>query len=114
VNPFSSNSLTYPRLVAGDPVGVNVLGRDQRVVAQWFAVSGGDRFDQLDRTMGTGRAPLIEGCAIRLDCLIDTRIAALTYTIFITRVAAAESFDFERLVYLGGDSYESSHLSPAP
>ena len=128
VNAFSSVSLdpplvlfcvgrtsqTYPRLFAGDTVCVNILARDQREVAARFAVSGGDKFDEVEWTPGENRAPLLAGVAGRLEGVIETRIAAPTHTIFITRVTAAEAFDREPLVYLGGAYFDSSELAPAP
>jgi flavin reductase (DIM6/NTAB) family NADH-FMN oxidoreductase RutF/predicted ester cyclase len=127
VNAFSSVSLdpplvlfcvgrsaqTYPRLFAGDAVGVNILARDQREVAERFAVSGGDKFESVQWTLGRNGAPLIAGCAARLEGVIEARIAAPTHTIFITRVVATETFEVEPLIYLGGAYFDSRALAPA-
>jgi len=127
VNAFSSVSLdpalvlfcvgrssqTYPRLFAGDAVGVNVLARDQRDVAERFAVSGGDKFERVEWSLGSSGAPLLAGCAARLEGVIETRIAAPTHTIFITRVTETETFEREPLIYLGGSYFDSRGLEPA-
>jgi steroid delta-isomerase-like uncharacterized protein len=127
VNAFSSISLdpplvlfcvgrtaqTYPRLFAGDAVGVNILARDQQPVAARFAVSGGDKFEGVDWTLSVNGAPLLGGVAARLEGVIETRIAAPTHTIFITRVTAADAFDRDPLIYLGGAYFDSASLAPA-
>jgi steroid delta-isomerase-like uncharacterized protein len=127
VNAFSSISLdpplvlfcvgrtsqTYPRLFAGDEVCVNILARDQRAVAQQFAVSGGDKFQGIEWTQGANGAPLLAGVAARLEGVIETRIAAPTHTIFITRVTAAEPFDRDPLIYLAGGYFDSTDLTHA-
>jgi len=128
VNAFSSISLdpplvlfcvgrtsqTHTRLFAGDAVGVNILARDQRPVAARFAVSGGDKFESVEWTLGENGAPLLAGVAARLEGVIETRIAAPTHTIFITRVTAAEAFDRQPLLYLGGAYFDSVDLAAAP
>jgi flavin reductase (DIM6/NTAB) family NADH-FMN oxidoreductase RutF/predicted ester cyclase len=108
------SALTYPRLFAGDAVCVNILARDQRRVAERFAVSGGDKFEHVEWSAGQNGAPLLDGCAAQLEGVIETRIAAPTHTIFITRVTAARTFEREPLVYLGGAYFDSSELAPAP
>jgi flavin reductase (DIM6/NTAB) family NADH-FMN oxidoreductase RutF/predicted ester cyclase len=107
-------SLTYPRLFAGDFVGVNILAHDQRALAARFAVSGGNKFEHVQWTVGDNGAPLLAGVAARLEGVIETRIAAPTHTIFITRVTGAEAFDRDPLAYLGGAYFGSSGLEPAP
>jgi flavin reductase (DIM6/NTAB) family NADH-FMN oxidoreductase RutF/predicted ester cyclase len=128
VNAFSSISLdpplvlfcvgrtahTYPRLFAGDAVGVNILAFDQRGIAARFATSGGEKFDQVEWALGANGVPLLSGVAARLEGVIETRIAAPTHTIFITRVTAAEAFDRQPLIYLAGAYFDSSNLAPAP
>jgi steroid delta-isomerase-like uncharacterized protein len=128
VNAFSSISLdpplvlfcvgrtaqTYPRLFAGDAVGVNTLAFDQRGIAARFAASGGEKFDQVEWALGANGVPLLSGVAARMEGVIETRIAAPTHTIFITRVIAAEAFDRQPLIYLGGDYFDSRNLAPAP
>lgn len=127
VNAFSSVSLdpslilfcvsrasrTYPRLFAGDAVAVNVLARDQREIAVRFAVSGGNKFELIEWSFGRNGAPLLAGCAARLEGVIETRIAAPTHTIFITRVTASETFEREPLIYLEGAYFDSRGLEPA-
>ena len=126
VNAFSSVSLdpplvlfcvgkstqTHPRLFAGDTVGVNILAHDQQPVADRFALSGGDKFDAVEWTLSERGAPHLAGCAARLEGVIETRIAAPTHTIFITRVTGAETFDHEPLIYLGGAYLDPSDLTP--
>ncbi len=107
------SALTYPRLFAGDAVGLNILARDQRAVAERFAVSGGDKFERVKWTVGANGAPLLSECAARLEGVIETRIAAPTHTIFITRVTGAEALDREPLLYLGGTYFDSGDLTSA-
>jgi flavin reductase (DIM6/NTAB) family NADH-FMN oxidoreductase RutF/predicted ester cyclase len=108
------SALTYPRLFAGDAVCVNILARQQRRVAERFAVSGGDKFERVEWSIGRNGAPLLDGCAAQLEGVIEARIAAPTHTIFITRVTAARAFEREPLVYLDGAYFDSKQLEPAP
>jgi flavin reductase (DIM6/NTAB) family NADH-FMN oxidoreductase RutF/predicted ester cyclase len=107
------SALTHPRLFAGDAVGVNILARDQRPVAERFALSGGDKFEHVEWALGENGAPLLGGCAARLEGVIESRITAPTHTIFLTRVTASQSFDREPLIYVGGMYFDSTDLSPA-
>jgi flavin reductase (DIM6/NTAB) family NADH-FMN oxidoreductase RutF/predicted ester cyclase len=109
----SRTSQTHPRLFAGETVGVNILAREQHAIAVRFAESGGDKFECLDWTFGENGAPLLAGVAARLEAVIETRIAAPTHTIFITRVTAAEAFDRDPLIYLGGAYFDSANIAPA-
>jgi flavin reductase (DIM6/NTAB) family NADH-FMN oxidoreductase RutF/predicted ester cyclase len=128
VNAFSSVSLdpplvlfcvgrsasTYPRLFAGDAVCVNILADDQQRVAARFALSGGDKFECVEWSIGGNGAPLLAGCAAHLEGIIETRIAAPTHTIFITRVTTAKAFDRRPLIYLDAAYFDSNDLAPAP
>jgi steroid delta-isomerase-like uncharacterized protein len=107
------SSLTHPRLFGGDAVGVNILAQDQRAIAQRFAVSGGDKFDGVGWAPGENGAPLLDRCAARLEGIIETRIAAPTHTIFLTRVTRAEAFVRPPLIFLGAAYFDSGDLVPA-
>jgi flavin reductase (DIM6/NTAB) family NADH-FMN oxidoreductase RutF len=126
VNAFSSISLdpplvlvcvaakssTYPRLFLGTHLGINILASDQAGIAERFARSGGDKFDELSWTSGGAGAPLIEGVSAHLELEIETRIPAHTHTIFIGRVINALSFGRAPLIYFDATFFDGAKLVP--
>jgi flavin reductase (DIM6/NTAB) family NADH-FMN oxidoreductase RutF len=80
VNSFSSVSLDPPLVLwsparksrrfsafeASTHFAIHVLAEEQRALAQHFTMEG--RFSGISFTSGLGGAPLLEGCAARLEC----------------------------------------------
>ncbi|GER23182.1 hypothetical protein NCCP1664_16780 [Zafaria cholistanensis] len=127
VNAFSSISLdpplvlvcvnessrSYPAVFDSDYLGVNILAADQRPVAGAFAVSGGDKFAQLDWTPSERGVPVLDGVAGHFELEVKYKIPAFTHTIFIGRVIDAQSSGKAPLVYQGGGFFDGTQLVPA-
>lgn len=109
----ASTSSTYTHLVAVDEVAVNVLAHDQLDVARRFAVSGGDKFAELDWSPGENGAPIIGGAAGHFEISVTQRLPMFTHTIFIGRATAAVNRDKAPLIYLGGGFFDGGALTPA-
>lgn len=60
-------SARFPAFEAAAHFAIHVLAEDQRAIADRFARAGED-FERLAWTRGLGDAPLLEGCAARLEC----------------------------------------------
>jgi flavin reductase (DIM6/NTAB) family NADH-FMN oxidoreductase RutF/predicted ester cyclase len=103
-------ALTYPRLFAGDAVGINVLASDQAAIAERFALSGGDKFAGLGWSPGASGAPLLDSCAAVLEGVIENRIPIATHAIFIARVERAKTLGRAPLLYLGGRFFDTSGI----
>lgn len=109
----ASTSSTYEYLLAVDEIAVNVLAHDQLPVARRFAISGGDKFSEVAWTPGANGAPILDGAAGHFEISVTERIPMFTHTIFIGRATAASARGKSPLVYLGGDFFDGSAMTPA-
>lgn len=81
---------------------VHILAADQEALSNRFAQRGTDKFAGLDTRDGAGGAPLLEGCATRLQCRTAFRYAGGDHVIFVGEVLDFESRDTAPLVFHGG------------
>ena len=107
----NSSSSTYQRLFSNDEFGVSILASDQAGVAQVFAKSGAQKFEQITWTPGKSGAPLIDGAAAQLEFRVKSRLLAGTHTIFVGIVTAAQSFGRPSLIYSAGEFYDGGQLA---
>jgi steroid delta-isomerase-like uncharacterized protein len=104
-------SATYPGLFSTDAFAVNILSREQLDVARAFAISGDEsKFDAVAWRPGVTSAPLLDGTCGYFEAETQQRAQAMTHTIFIGHVVAAEQFDRLPLLYMGGRFYDSCGL----
>ncbi|MDI2098919.1 flavin reductase family protein [Ruicaihuangia caeni] len=96
----SSSSHDY--LHASPFIAVNFLAHDQEEIARRFAVSGGDKFADLDWHPGVNGSPLLAGTSAHFEIEVDERLAAHTHTIFIGRIVDAMTHGSEPLLYKDG------------
>jgi flavin reductase (DIM6/NTAB) family NADH-FMN oxidoreductase RutF len=127
VNAFSSISLTPPlvlvcvavnsntheRLFNQEHFAVNILAHDQADIAARFAKSGGDKFADLEWRRGDRGSPILEGVSAHLELSIETRMPAYTHTVFVGRVEDACAGEKPPLLYLAGQFFDGSAVSPA-
>jgi flavin reductase (DIM6/NTAB) family NADH-FMN oxidoreductase RutF len=92
---------------------VNILAAHQAHVAQHFAVSGGDKFHDLQWQPGRHGAPVIDEVSAYFEAALEHRIPAYTHTIFIGRVLDAAGSERPPLLYLGGKFFDGSAVQPA-
>jgi len=125
VNAFASVSLeppvimvcvarqseTAPALHESAHLAVNMLAADQVAIARRFAISGGDKFAELEWRPGTNSAPILAGAAGHLEGRIERRVPAYTHTIFIVRVEAAETHPRSPMVYVRGEFHDAATLA---
>jgi steroid delta-isomerase-like uncharacterized protein len=108
-------SATYPGLFSTDAFAVNILSREQRDIARTFAASGDEsKFAAVAWRAGVTGAPLLEGTCGYFEAETQQRAQAMTHTIFIGHVVAAEQFDRLPLLYMGGRFYDSHGLEEMP
>jgi len=108
----ASTSSTYERLVAVDEIAANILAYDQLAVARRFAISGGDKFSDVSWSPGANGAPIVDGTAGHFEISVTQRISVFTHTIFIGRVTAAYANDKPPLIYLNGEFFDGSAMTP--
>ena len=83
---IARESVSYGCFQVGDAFAVNVLSADQDALALRFARTGRDKFDGVPVHEGLGGVPLIEGCVVYLECLVDARYPGGDHDIIVGRV----------------------------
>jgi 3-hydroxy-9,10-secoandrosta-1,3,5(10)-triene-9,17-dione monooxygenase reductase component len=100
----SRSSSTYPRIKKSGQFCVNLLAANQFDVSTQFAVSGSDKWKDVDwATTGAGN-PVIAGTIGWIDCEIQGETIAGDHVIVLGRVNSicTESTDKEPLLYFRG------------
>lgn len=99
---LNQSSASHGVVSRGEAFALNFLSDTQSELATYFAGRDGKTFDAVPHRLGATGCPLIEGCAARLDCVLESRHDEGTHTIFVGRVLHAETGDGSPLIY--GDS----------
>ena len=81
---------------------VNILAAGQAAISNTFARPSRDRFAGMDHTPGAGGAPLLAGCAARLQCERHQRLDGGDHWIMIGKVVAFDDFGLTPLLYHRG------------
>lgn len=121
VNSFASVSLDPPLVLvcaisgtAGSEeiqrngcFAVNILAMDQQPLSNFFASRdrprGRDAFRDVPHTVGQSGAPLIEGVAAHLDCIVDQRHLMGDHEVFVGEVLDIHvDPDAQPLLFHGG------------
>ncbi len=117
VNSFTSVSLEPPlvlvcvdrasnshdALVHYGRFAVNVLAKDQAILANNFAVGPSrDRFRATDWKLGAAGLPLLEGTAAWCECKVEAVHRAGDHSILVGRVTGVGSSNREALVFHQG------------
>ena len=94
---------SHDPLHAGEFIGINVLAGDQSELARRFAMTGQDKFADVDWLPGpkTG-VPLLESAAATFETVIEQRVPAGTHTIFVCAVVAVRATNRDALLYVDG------------
>lgn len=92
-------SRTHPHIDARRRFAVNMLATDQRHIADMFAGKRDDQFDGMAYTTPENGAPVFEGVAAFLQCVVNSRLDVGTHTIFIGEVVEGGTSDSGPLIY---------------
>lgn len=97
-------STTWPLIRRARRFCVNVLAADQGELGRAFAVSGGEKFTDVDwRPAPVTGAPLIDGVLAWVDCTLEAEHPAGDHTLVIARVEAlGVSRDADPLLFYRG------------
>ena len=119
-NSFNSVSLDPPLVLwslsqaagslavfrAGSHYAINVLAKDQRALAERFAMRGADRWAGVTFTDGMGGAPLLDGAAATFECFNRSRYEEGDHLIFVGEVERCMHRDGAMpLLFHGGRYY---------
>ncbi|WP_043768474.1 flavin reductase family protein [Algiphilus aromaticivorans] len=81
---------------------VHILASDQEAMARHFAGNGSNDFSAFRVEAGSGGAPLLPGCATRLQCRTAFRYTGGDHLIFVGEVLAFESHERSPLLFHDG------------
>jgi 3-hydroxy-9,10-secoandrosta-1,3,5(10)-triene-9,17-dione monooxygenase reductase component len=81
---------------------VHILGAAQEDLCGRFARSGADKFAGLELGQGYGDAPLLSGCAARMQCRTAFRHEGGDHLIFVGEVLAFDRAEAPPLVFHAG------------
>jgi flavin reductase (DIM6/NTAB) family NADH-FMN oxidoreductase RutF len=77
---------SLPAFSTGSHYAINILAADQKLLAEKFAVKGGDRWTGVAFTHGSGQAPLLTGAAAVFECFNRSRYEEGDHVIFVGEV----------------------------
>ncbi|MCK1727851.1 flavin reductase family protein [Bradyrhizobium sp. 142] len=84
---------SFPLIARHRSFGVNILGADQREIADRFSngrFKGKERFDGVAWTAGTSGVPLLGGALTALECEVDEIIERYSHGIVVGRLVNIE------------------------
>lgn len=98
---------------------VNVLARDQQALAERFARTMDDPWDEVGRTLGHAEAPLLAGALAHLECEPYAQYDGGDHVVFVVRVlrhsvrpGEAAPLVFFRSRYRGLDQEDGTEPAP--
>jgi len=94
-------SRRFPAFEAASHFAIHVLSEEQQALAERFARSGDD-FSGVATRPGLGAAPLIDGCAARLECQHAAQHEGGDHLIVVGEVLRFEQGPGAPLIFFGG------------
>ena len=91
----AKTSTSWPKIRDGKHFSINILGEHQKPVCDLFAKSGGNKFDDIDWSIGENGAPVIAGVLARIECTLHVEHDAGDHTIAVAQVTHLESSESE-------------------
>ncbi|TQF74648.1 flavin reductase family protein [Rhodococcus spelaei] len=100
----TKTSTSWPLLREARHLCINVLAHDQKDVCSTFAVSGGDKFANVDWSPAGNGAPALGGALARIEATVEVEHEAGDHTIVIARITDLTADDEGRplLFFKGG------------
>ncbi|CAM2192430.1 FMN reductase (NADH) RutF [Paraburkholderia kururiensis] len=112
---LNQHSRTHDVAIASGVLSVNVLSDDQEALAEEFGVvSGGDmsaRFASARWSRGSTGAPLLDGCAVALDCRVDDDHQVGTHSVLFCTVVDVTAHEKDGVLLYGARRYASYDLT---
>jgi flavin reductase (DIM6/NTAB) family NADH-FMN oxidoreductase RutF len=83
---LAQGAASLPVFRAGSHYAINILAKDQKALAERFAVRGAERWNGVNFAEGMGGAPLLEGAAATFECFNRSRYEEGDHVIFVGEV----------------------------
>lgn len=96
---------SYPLFQQPGGFAINVLGDDQRGLAELFASKAQDKFDHVTYRLGVGGAPIIDGSLAWLDCETTQTVQAGDHVVVIGEVKDFGTSSGSPLAYCQGSFF---------
>jgi flavin reductase (DIM6/NTAB) family NADH-FMN oxidoreductase RutF len=94
---------SMPAFARGSHYAINILGADQRALAERFAAKGADRFAGVAFREGASGAPILEGACAVFECFNRSQYEEGDHIIFVGEVERCERRDGALpLIFHGG------------
>lgn len=107
------SAYSFPAMTQARAYAVNILGRDQQQLSNKFAKALGDKWADVDHTLGHLAAPLIAGALAHFECVPYAQYDGGDHVIFVGRVVRFTAHaDKDPLVFFGGAYRELSQSTP--
>ena len=94
---------------AGSHYAINVLAKDQKLLAERFATRGTDRWTGVNFADGMGGAPLLEGAAATFECFNRSRYEEGDHVIFVGEVERCSWREGASPLLFHGGRYYTEH-----
>jgi len=86
---------------------INVLANDQAMLADQFAISGGNKFSSIDCFTGIADVPILAKSAACFECKTENVYAGGDHQIIVGRVLRCSDTEADPLVFLRGGFLDS-------
>ena len=93
---------SHPAFGRSGLFAVNVLGLGHEDLSRRFAVSGGDKFVDVDHRSGVSGVPLLDGALATIECRVVAVHEAGDHTIFIGEVEHLQGDGGDPLLFFRG------------
>jgi flavin reductase (DIM6/NTAB) family NADH-FMN oxidoreductase RutF len=108
---LAQGAASLPVFRAGSHYAINVLAKDQKALAERFAVRGAERWNGVKFAEGMGGAPLLEGAAATFECFNRSRYEEGDHVIFVGEVErCTHRHGASPLLFHGGRYYTEHPL----
>ncbi len=108
---LSRQAGSMPAFARGSHYAINILGADQRALAERFASKAADRFEGVAYQMGTAGVPLLDGAAAVFECFNRSRYEEGDHVIFVGEVERCTRRDgAQPLIFHGGRYYNELEI----
>lgn len=100
---IANDAMSYETFMEAEHFAINILGSGQQDLSSRFALSGGDKFEDLQCHEGVTGVPVFDEFAACFECQTEYRYEGGDHKIIVGRVLEFEERDVDPLVYYRGD-----------
>jgi flavin reductase (DIM6/NTAB) family NADH-FMN oxidoreductase RutF len=106
---LAQGAASLPVFSAGSHYAINILAKDQKALAERFALRGAERWNGVNFAEGMGGAPLLEGAAATFECFNRSRYEEGDHVIFVGEVERCSWRNGASPLLFHGGRYYTEH-----